>query len=117
MPKTGTAKRKRPDDLLDTGGHRLRRRVPIDHLELALIVVVPDQGGGPVEEDVQAMVDDALEVVAAVALAEALLDRLRVELQIEDGIQGPVERRQHAVQRLRLGNGPGEPIEDEALLG
>src|SRR5438132_13821385 len=119
MPKTGVAKRngavarsgaaggsagtvvgpgQRLDDLLDAGRHLLGWPCPIDDFELALIVVVPDQGGGPVEEDVQAMVDDPLEVVAAMALAEALLDRLRLELQIEDSIQGPVERRQHAVE-------------------
>src|SRR6202035_2472238 len=119
MPKTGYAKRgpgERPDDVLDAGSHHFRRTGPIDDLELALLVVVPDQGGRLVDVDVQAMVDDPLEVVAAVALAEALPDGLRVDLQIQDRVQGPVERGQHAIQCVRLGNGPGGAVEDDALL-
>src|ERR1700682_1742646 len=119
MPKTGYAKRgpsEGPDDVFDAGRHDIRWPSPIDDLELAVFVVVPDQGGGLVEEDVKAMVDDPLEVVAAAALAEALPDRPWVHLQIQDRGPGPVECGQHAVQRLRLGNGPREAVEDEALL-
>src|SRR6266481_1662490 len=117
MPKTGIAKRERADDLLDAGRHRLGWLGTVDQLELALLPVVADQGRGLLEEDLEPVVDDALAVVTAVSKAESLPNGLWVQLQVEDGIERPVERRQHGVQRLGLGDGPGEAVEDEALLG
>src|ERR1700687_2355692 len=57
MPKTGYAKRgpgERPDDVLDAGRHHFRWLCPIDDLELALILVVADQGRRLLQKDVEA---------------------------------------------------------------
>ena len=92
-------------------------RAQLDHLRPFRRAVTYDQRGhgdsdrardgvytiAALAEDLEAVVDDRLAVVTAMALAEALPGGLRVHLQIEDGIQRPVERRQHGIQRLRLG--------------
>src|SRR6266576_2460108 len=100
-----------------TGRDRLRRLGTIDEPELALVAVVADQRRRLFEEDVDPVVGDVGTVVLAMSLAQPVHQRLPVGLQIEHGIQRALQFGEHRVQGLRLWQGAGEPVKDEAGFG